>query len=68
MHFSRQRQRDARRNPAVFIHEGSRFMAAALDAAVVQQNYSRLVIDCNRMPGSETSTSASLRRSRETWA
>ena len=30
-------------------------MAAELDAAVVLQNYSRLVIDCNRMPGSETS-------------
>jgi predicted N-formylglutamate amidohydrolase len=27
----------------------------ALDAVVIQQNYSRLVIDCNRMPGSETS-------------
>ena len=27
----------------------------ALDAVVIQQNYSRLAIDCNRMPGSETS-------------
>src|SRR5271167_1571925 len=27
----------------------------ALDAIVIRQNYSRLVIDCNRMPGSETS-------------
>jgi predicted N-formylglutamate amidohydrolase len=27
----------------------------ALDAVVIRQNYSRLVIDCNRMPGSETS-------------
>jgi predicted N-formylglutamate amidohydrolase len=27
----------------------------ALDAVVVRQNYSRLVIDCNRTPGSETS-------------
>jgi len=27
----------------------------ALGAVVIQQNYSRLVIDCNRMPGSETS-------------
>jgi predicted N-formylglutamate amidohydrolase len=27
----------------------------ALDALVVRQNYSRLVIDCNRTPGSETS-------------
>ncbi len=27
----------------------------ALDATVIEQNYSRLVIDCNRMPGSETS-------------
>ena len=33
----------------------SRLMADALDATVVQQNYSRLVIDCNRRPGSETS-------------
>jgi predicted N-formylglutamate amidohydrolase len=33
----------------------SRLMADALDATLVQQNYSRLVIDCNRMPGSETS-------------
>ena len=27
----------------------------ALDAVVIRQNYSRLVIDCNRQPGSETS-------------
>src|SRR5258707_8573556 len=27
----------------------------ALDAVVVRQSYSRLVIDCNRTPGSETS-------------
>jgi predicted N-formylglutamate amidohydrolase len=27
----------------------------ALDAVVIRQNYSRLVIDCNRMPGCETS-------------
>ena len=33
----------------------SRRMADALDASLVQQNYSRLVIDCNRAPGSETS-------------
>ena len=26
----------------------------ALDAVVIRQNYSRLAIDCNRMPGSET--------------
>jgi predicted N-formylglutamate amidohydrolase len=32
-----------------------RLLANALDATLVQQNYSRLVIDCNRMPGSETS-------------
>jgi predicted N-formylglutamate amidohydrolase len=32
-----------------------RLMADALDATLVQQNYSRLVIDCNRTPGSETS-------------
>jgi predicted N-formylglutamate amidohydrolase len=33
-----------------------RVVANALDATLVQQNYSRLVIDCNRAPGSETST------------
>ena len=33
----------------------SRFVADALDAFLLQQNYSRLVIDCNRAPGSETS-------------
>lgn len=33
----------------------SRFLADALDATVVQQNYSRLVIDCNRPPGTEAS-------------
>ena len=33
----------------------SRFVAEALDATLVQQNYSRLVIDCNRAPGSQTS-------------
>jgi predicted N-formylglutamate amidohydrolase len=33
----------------------SRLVADALDASLVQQNYSRLVIDCNRAPGSETS-------------
>jgi predicted N-formylglutamate amidohydrolase len=32
-----------------------RLVADALDAMLVQQNYSRLVIDCNRTPGSETS-------------
>jgi len=32
-----------------------RLVADKLDAALVQQNYSRLVIDCNRAPGSETS-------------
>ena len=32
-----------------------RLVAKALDATLVQQNYSRLVIDCNRMPDSETS-------------
>jgi N-formylglutamate amidohydrolase len=30
-------------------------VADALDAPLIQQNYSRLVIDCNRTPGSETS-------------
>ncbi len=33
----------------------SRFLADALGATLVRQNYSRLVIDCNRAPGSETS-------------
>src|SRR5271156_4744626 len=32
-----------------------RLMGDELDAVVIWQNYSRLVIDCNRMPGSETS-------------
>jgi predicted N-formylglutamate amidohydrolase len=32
-----------------------RLLADGLDATLVQQNYSRLVIDCNRAPGSETS-------------
>ena len=32
-----------------------RMLADALDACLIQQNYSRLVIDCNRPPGSETS-------------
>jgi predicted N-formylglutamate amidohydrolase len=32
-----------------------RLIGKALDAVVVRQNYSRLVIDCNRTPGSETS-------------
>ena len=32
-----------------------RLLAEALDATLIQQNYSRLVIDCNRVPGSETS-------------
>ena len=31
-----------------------RHLADALDATLIQQNYSRLVIDCNRTPGSET--------------
>ena len=33
----------------------SRSVADALDATLIQQHYSRLVIDCNRTPGSETS-------------
>lgn len=33
----------------------SRMVADALDAALIQQNYSRLVIDCNRPPGGVTS-------------
>jgi predicted N-formylglutamate amidohydrolase len=30
-------------------------LGTALDAAVIRQNYSRLIIDCNRMPGSAES-------------
>jgi predicted N-formylglutamate amidohydrolase len=37
------------------IAEVCRHLADALDATLIQQNYSRLVIDCNRTPGSETS-------------
>ena len=46
----------------------SRFVADALDATLVQQNYSCLVIDCNRAPGSELSIPqiSELTRSRET--
>jgi predicted N-formylglutamate amidohydrolase len=33
----------------------SRLVADALDATLIAQNYSRLLIDCNRRPGSETS-------------
>lgn len=33
----------------------SGFVADAIDATLVQQNYSRLVIDCNRTPGLDTS-------------
>ena len=33
----------------------SPLVADALDATLVQQNYSRLIIDCNRTPGTETS-------------
>jgi predicted N-formylglutamate amidohydrolase len=33
----------------------SRLVADALDATLIAQTYSRLVIDCNRKPGSETS-------------
>jgi len=32
-----------------------RMLSDALDATLVQQNYSRLVIDCNRTPGTPTS-------------
>ena len=35
-----------------------RRLADALDACLIQQNYSRLVIDCNRPPGTETSMPA----------
>src|SRR4029079_5099276 len=33
-------------------------LGQALDAVVIRQNYSRLVIDCNRTPGSEPSIAA----------
>jgi predicted N-formylglutamate amidohydrolase len=32
-----------------------RVLADVLDATLIQQNYSRLIIDCNRTPGTETS-------------
>jgi predicted N-formylglutamate amidohydrolase len=32
-----------------------RAIADALDATIIQQNYSRLIVDCNRTPGTETS-------------
>lgn len=35
-----------------------RRLADALGATLVQQNYSRLIVDCNRTPGSETSMPA----------
>jgi predicted N-formylglutamate amidohydrolase len=35
-----------------------RLIGDALGAVVISQNYSRLAIDCNRMPGSETSIAA----------
>jgi predicted N-formylglutamate amidohydrolase len=37
------------------IGEVCSLVGTALDAVVIRQNYSRLVIDCNRTPGSETS-------------
>jgi len=37
------------------IAAASRQLADALDATLIQQNYSRLVIDSNRPPGAETS-------------
>jgi predicted N-formylglutamate amidohydrolase len=50
-------ERECRRHIAwdIGIAGVCRAMADALDATLVQQNYSRLVIDCNRMPGAETS-------------
>jgi len=50
-------QADCERHIAWDIGAGavSCLIGDALDAVVIQQNYSRLVIDCNRMPGSETS-------------
>jgi predicted N-formylglutamate amidohydrolase len=37
------------------IANSSRIVADALDAPLIQQNYSRLVIDCNRPPGAVSS-------------
>ena len=50
-------QADCERHIAWDIGAGavSCLLGAVLGAVVIQQNYSRLVIDCNRMPGSETS-------------
>jgi predicted N-formylglutamate amidohydrolase len=36
----------------------SRLLAEAIDATLIEQNYSRLVIDCNRAPGLESSIPA----------
>jgi len=50
-------QADCERHIAWDIGAGavSCLIGDALGAVVIQQNYSRLVIDCNRMPGSATS-------------
>jgi predicted N-formylglutamate amidohydrolase len=47
-----------------------RLLAEALDATLIQQNYSRLVIDCNRPPGSPASIPelSELTRSLQMWA
>ena len=48
---------DAERHIAldIGIANSSRMLADALDAVLIRQNYSRLVIDCNRPPGAATS-------------
>jgi len=50
-------QADSRRHIAwdIGIAGLGRLLADALDAALITQNYSRLVIDCNRPPGAATS-------------
>ncbi|MFG1462588.1 N-formylglutamate amidohydrolase [Xanthobacter sp. DSM 24535] len=50
-------QSECRRHIAIDIGIAgvSRALADALDATLIQQNYSRLVIDCNRPPGTPTS-------------
>ena len=62
-HFPRRLERlgvsdaECERHIALDIGIGAvcRLLGQALDAVVIRQNYSRLVIDCNRTPGSETS-------------
>jgi predicted N-formylglutamate amidohydrolase len=48
---------DCRRHIAWDIGVGAvcSLLGSALDAVVIRENYSRLIVDCNRAPGSEAS-------------